>query len=119
MWKATESININASQEAVWRVVSDVSRHAELAGSGEVKAIRIDGPVEVGSSWEADEKIRFAGEFVARSECVEWDPPNVFSWKSFPPPMKKGREDTVADVTWWFRLTPIGLRVRAHIEANQ
>ncbi len=112
MWQATESIQIEAPIETVWEIVSDVARHHELAGSGEVKAIRIDGPVNVGTGWEADEKVKFAGEFVARSECVEFDPPKVFSWKSFPPPMKSGNPKTAPDVTWWFRLEPSGSGTR-------
>jgi hypothetical protein len=108
MWEGTERIHIPAPPEIVWGIVSDVSRHAELAGSGEVKAIRLSGPIEVGATWEADESIRFVGSFKARSECIVFDPRREFSWKSYPPPIKKDKADSVADVTWWFRLSEEG-----------
>ncbi len=105
MWEGTESIEIAAPPEVVWAILADVTRHPELAGSGEVKAIRMSGSVGVGASWESDEEV--AGmTFVARSECVAFDPPRELSWKSYPPPLEEGRPDSVPDVTWWFRLSP-------------
>jgi hypothetical protein len=106
MWQGTERIEIAAPPEAVWAIVADVARHRELAGSGEIKAIRSDGPLAVGAAWEADETIKATGSFTARSECGVFDPPHEFSWKSYPPPIKKGKPDSVPDITWWFRLAP-------------
>ncbi|MEX0762907.1 MAG: SRPBCC family protein [Dehalococcoidia bacterium] len=106
MWQGTERIKIDASPEDVWAIVTDVARHQELAGSGEIRAIRVDGPIAEGTTWEADESIKMVGSFIARSECVVFDPPLEFSWKSYPPPLKKGNPDSVPNVTWWFRLTP-------------
>ena len=106
MWRGTERIEIAAPAEAVWTVVADVARHPELAGSGEVKAIRVNGTIARGATWEADESIKMVGQFTARSECTVFEPPREFSWKSYPPPIKKGDDHSVPDVTWWFRLEP-------------
>lgn len=112
MWEGSERIEIAAPPEAVWAIVTDVARHPEIAGSGEVRAIRMSGPVEAGATWEADEAIKVMGpltnRFAAGSECVVFDPPREFSWKSYPPPLKKGNPESVSDVTWWFRLSPSG-----------
>jgi hypothetical protein len=106
MWQGTERIEIAAPPEGIWTIVADVARHRELSGSGEIKVIRVDGPIAVGATWEADESIKAVGSFTARSECVVFDPPHEFSWKSYPPPIKKRNPDSVPDVTWWFRLAP-------------
>ena len=105
MWEGTELIEIDAPQDAVWEVITDVARHADLAGSGEVKAIRMSGSLAAGTAWEADEVVKGMGAFEARSECTVLDPPREFVWKSFPPPVKKGNPDSVLDVTWAYRLT--------------
>lgn len=107
MWSGSETIEIAATPEEVWAIVSDLSRHAALAGSGEVKAIRADGPLGPGSTWEADEEITGAGQFVARSECITFEPPRVLGWRSFPPPIAKGNERSVPDVTWSYTLEPV------------
>lgn len=106
MWQGTERIEIHAPPVAVWAVIADVARHAELAGSGEVKAVRLHGALAKGATWEADEVVRGMGAFTATSECTEFDPPRAFAWRSFPPPVKKGNFDSVLDVTWGYRLTP-------------
>jgi uncharacterized protein YndB with AHSA1/START domain len=103
-----EQATMNASREAVFAVVSDLSRHAELAGSGEVKSLRLvsDGPLGVGAKFEADEEIRVMGrttKMTAKSEIVEYDPPTLVSWTSMPSVPPKPRR-----IQWWFRLTPDG-----------
>lgn len=50
MWTGVEKIEIAAPPEAVWAVVSDVARHAELAGSGEIVRIRLSGRLRWGRS---------------------------------------------------------------------
>lgn len=106
MWTGIESRRIEASAEAVWAVVTDVSRHAELAGSREIKSIRVSDPIEVGTTWEADEKIPGAPAFTARSRCTVFDPPRELAWTSTPPPMRKKDPESIPDISWWYRLSP-------------
>jgi uncharacterized protein YndB with AHSA1/START domain len=108
MWQATERIEIAAPPEQVWAIVTDVARHQELAGSGEIKTMRISGPIAEGATWEADEKIAAAPRFTAHSTCVAFAPPTEFSWTSVPPPIVKGRPESVPDIRWRFRLVPSG-----------
>ncbi|HET6910960.1 MAG TPA: SRPBCC family protein [Mycobacteriales bacterium] len=107
MWQGSEQLWMPASPETVWSIITDVERHPQLAGSGEVRAVRPDGPLKVGATWEADEHIKGpAGSFTARSEVITFEPPRVFAWRSYPPELRKGNPDSVADVTWTFILTP-------------
>jgi len=107
VWEGTEHVVVAASVDAVWTIVTDVARHAELAGSGEILSIRVDGPVTVGSTWDADIRVPKLDEpFVARSEVLVFDPPQEFSWTSAPPPIIDGEPESVPHVTWWFRLSP-------------
>lgn len=108
MWELSEQVTVDAPPTRVWELVTDVARHPELAGSGEILALRFEGPLAVGASWDSDERIRAVGRFTARSTCVTLDPPHEFGWRSYPPPIRAGRDETVAEVDWWFRLTPAG-----------
>ena len=40
MWEVTERMVVGTPPDRVWGVVTDVSRHADLAGSGELRALR-------------------------------------------------------------------------------
>ncbi|MGH8891840.1 MAG: SRPBCC family protein [Actinomycetes bacterium] len=111
---------VGGTPEQVWAVVSDPTRHPALAGSGEVLALRVvtDGPVRVGTEFEADEDIKFGPsrqKFTARSKVVEFDAPRVMSWTSTPP-----GKPTPRRIQWWFRLTPdaAGTRVVHRIEVD-
>lgn len=104
-WQGIERKQIQASPERVWEILSEISRHPRLAGSGEVRSVRASGPLAVGTTWESDEVV--AGRsFVARSECLELERPRVLSWRSSPPPLKESDPRTAFHATWWFRLTP-------------
>jgi hypothetical protein len=107
-----EETTVPAAPDAVFAIVGNVSRHVTLSGSGEVKALRQvgEGPVDVGTRFEADEEIRVMGrttKMIASSEIVEFDPPNVVSWTSMPSVPPKPRR-----IQWWFRLTPEGTGTR-------
>lgn len=98
---------IHATPEQVFALVSDLRRHPALAGSGEVKTLRLTSPepIGVGTTFEADEDIQFGRkrmQFAARSEIVEYDPPRLISWTSLPPGRPKPRR-----IQWWFRLEPV------------
>ena len=98
----------------MWAVIADLMRHPALAGSGEVLTIEnISGPLAPGTTWDSKERIKMAGGFTARSEALQVEEPHVLSWRSFPPPIVKGSDDSVPDVTWSFELTPVeaGTRV--------
>jgi uncharacterized protein YndB with AHSA1/START domain len=101
-----EEATLAAPPEAVFTIVSDLSSHADLAGSGEVNAVRRlgDTPLGVGSRFEADEAIRIMGratKMTATSEIVAYDPPTLVSWTSMPSVPPKPRR-----IQWWFRLSP-------------
>lgn len=105
MWEGTERIHVDASPAVVWDIVADVTRHPDLAGSGEIAALRLSGPVGVGTTWEADIRVpRLDEPFVAVSEVLVYDRPNEFSWSSIPPPLVDGEPESTPLVTWWFRL---------------
>jgi uncharacterized protein YndB with AHSA1/START domain len=103
-----EDRHIAAPCETVFAVLTEVAKHDVLAGSGEVKSIRMlsEGALHVGTEWEADEQIkvgRSTQKFVARSTVHEYDPPRVFSWTSMPPATAK---PVPRRIQWWYRLTP-------------
>ena len=97
---------IDASPEAIFAIVSDLTQHHKLAGSGELVEIRkvTPGPIGLGSVVEANESIQFGDrfmEFLARSIVVSFNPPKTFSWIPTPPlPIRR--------IQWWFHLSPAG-----------
>lgn len=105
-FKAHREITINAPPQVIFDIVGDISRHHELAGSGEVLRIRrtTEGPVRVGTQFEADEDIPMGPtrmKFISTSQIVTYDPPSVLSWTSMPTSGPKAKR-----IQWWFRLTP-------------
>ena len=111
MWEGSERAVIAASREKVWGVITDVGVHAKLAGSGEIEAIRLHGPVALGSTWEADIRVPGLDEpFVSRSTVLVFDALTEFSWSSEPRPVVPGEPRSVPMVTWWFRLSADGDR---------
>ena len=111
---------IAATPKALFDILGDPRRHAELAGSGEVKSIRLsgNGPIEPGLTFEADEEIRLGRrtqKFTAVSTIVEFEPPTVISWTSTPPNRPRPRR-----IQWWYRLEPThgGTRVTQRVEVD-
>ena len=117
-WQERKEIVINATPEAVFAAVEDFTNHHELAGSGEVLAVRklTDGPIGLGSVIEADERVEVGGEashFSARSMVVTYEPGATLSWVAAPPiPVRR--------IQWWFHLTPegSGTRVANEVEVD-
>ena len=103
---ASREVMIKAPPEAVFNIVSDLTRHQALAGSGEVVTIRklTEGPTGLGSMIEADESIHLGDqhmEFTAQSVVVSYNPPNTLSWIPVPPmPIRR--------IQWWYHLSPEG-----------
>jgi uncharacterized protein YndB with AHSA1/START domain len=114
MWEGTERIEVAAPPEHVWEIVTDLQRHVRLAGSGEVRSIEnVSGPLGVGSTWESSEKVPKAGSFVARSRVTQLDPPKIFAWVSFPPPLSKRHPaESQIEAHWRFELTQSALGTR-------
>ena len=106
---AKKETTINASPEAVFKIVTDLKGHKELAGSGELVDVQVltPGPTNFGSTLEADESINMGDQHFdvnAKSVTVTYDSPNTISWLSVPvvPPLPTER------IQWWFRLSPEG-----------
>ncbi len=103
-FQARKETVIGVRPQLIFDIVSDLSRHPELAGSEEVLQVRklTEGPVRPGTQFEADEDIRIGPrreKFVSRSEVVVYDPPHSISWTSTPPLRPAPRR-----IQWWFRL---------------
>ena len=100
---------INASPQAIFDIVSNPSRHLELAGSGELRTAgqQPAGGVGTGTHLLAEETIRLADgssmDLSADSVVVTRDPPNSFSWIVNPAVGEQGRR-----IQWWFRMSPQG-----------
>ena len=105
-FQAIQEISINASRGSVFGVVSDFTRHKELAGLGELVNVRIltEGPTGLGSMIEADESVQMGEntiELSTKSVVVGYNSPNNLSWIVVPPfPLRR--------VQWWFQLTQQG-----------
>ena len=105
-FQSSNEISIKASPEAVFDIVSDLTRRDKLAGSGEVLRIRklTEGPVGMGTLIEADEHIELGDQkmdFTATSVVVAYDPPKSMSWIPVPPiPIRR--------IQWWYHLSPEG-----------
>lgn len=98
---ARVSALIAAPVEAVWEVVSDVTRHPELAGSGEVQFVEVldERGLAEGRLFRSRQRMRGL-DYVTVSRVVRWDPPYGFAWRvgtAFAPGVAQ---------TWMFSLTP-------------
>ena len=106
MYQHEERRHIDATPEELFAKLADVSHHDALAGSGEVKAVRVITPGELnaGSEWEADEEIRFGKgtmSFTATSRMTEFAPPYSLAWISTPPRRPKPKR-----IEWRWSLDP-------------
>lgn len=108
VWRASEQLRIGAAPDVVWQVVADIEGHTRLAGSGEVKAIRISGPVAPGTTFEGDITTGEVGSFVARGIIEVADEPRRLAWASYPPLDEDETEDHQIEVHWAFDLVPDG-----------
>ena len=114
----SKDTTIEASPEAIFAIVSDLTRHKQLAGSGELVDVRkvTPGPIGLGSVVEANESIQLGDrrlEFLARSIVVTFNPPTTISWIPTPPlPIRR--------IQWWFRLSTVdqGTKVVHEVEVD-
>jgi len=108
MYEHEERRHIEASPEELFALLADVKHHDTLAGSGELKKVRVisKGKTRAGTEWEADEVLRVGKKtqsFTAQSRMEDFQPPTHLSWRSTPPgkPVPKRIE-------WSWTLTPTG-----------
>ncbi len=100
---------IDASPQVVFDIISDPSRHVELAGSGELNTVEQDppGPVGAGTRLHAEETLMLADgssmDVTSDSVVVTCDPPTTLSWIVDP-----ALPDRFRRVQWWFHLVPEG-----------
>ena len=100
---------INASPQAIFDIVSNLSGHVALAGSGELNTAtqRPAGPVQVGTILAAQETVKMADgsgmDLTAESIVVTHDAPNSFSWI-----VNAALPEQVRRIQWWFRMSPQG-----------
>jgi hypothetical protein len=104
---------IDATPKMLFDIVSDLSLHVELAGSGELKTVtqKPAGDVETGTRFLAVESVKLADgsgmDVTADSVVVTCDKPTTFSWIVNPV-----LPDRLRRVQWWFHFTPEGNRTR-------
>jgi uncharacterized protein YndB with AHSA1/START domain len=100
---------INAPPQVVFDIVSDPSRHKELAGSGELDTVEqgLPGQVGTGTRIHAEETLMLADgsslPVTSDSVVVAYEPPTTFSWIVSP-----ALADRFRRVQWWFHLEPAG-----------
>jgi hypothetical protein len=106
VWEVVERTQVAAAPGAVWRVVSDIGEHPALAGSGEVQAVRLDGGVAPGATFESDVTVGVVGSFVSHNVIDRVDEQRELAWTSYPPIDDDETPDHQIEVHWWFRLEP-------------
>ena len=100
---------VDAAPKMLFDIVSDLSTHVELAGSGELKTVtqKPVGDVGTGTRFSAEESVKLADgsgmDVIADSVVVACDPPTTFSWIANPL-----LPDRLRRVQWWFHFTPEG-----------
>ena len=110
---------IDASPQVVFDIISDPSRHVELAGSGELNKVEQDppGPAGPGPRVHAPETRMLADgsslDVTSDSVVVACAPPTTFSWIVSP-----ALPDRFRRVQWWFHLNPEGDATRVTHEVE-
>ena len=100
---------INASPQAIFDIVSNMSGHVALAGSGELNSVTQNpsGAVRTGTVLSAQETVKMADgssmDLTADSIVVTHDAPNSFSWVVNPALPEQTRR-----IQWWFHMSPQG-----------
>lgn len=121
MWGGMVEADVSAPIEQVWAIVSDFDGHTRLAGSGEVRAIRMDRPVVAGATFEADVAVGVVGSFTSRNHVDVADAPQELRWTSYPPLDEGETPDYQIEVRWSFVLSPLtgGTRVEHAFEIRE
>jgi uncharacterized protein YndB with AHSA1/START domain len=115
----TAEATINASADKVFGIVSDPTKHGELAGSDEIKKITVSpGPVGVGTTMNAEETVIVGGDamdLTAESTVVTYEPGKAFSFTVNP-----ALPEWVGRMQWSFDLAPddSGTKVTHRVEID-
>jgi hypothetical protein len=98
---ASVSAVVAAPVEAVWDLVSDPTRHPEIAGSGEVVQIEVLGAglLRRGEVFQSQQNMRGLS-YVTKNRVVIWEPPYRFAWR-----VGLGPAPGIAQI-WSFALWP-------------
>jgi uncharacterized protein YndB with AHSA1/START domain len=107
-WAADVVIDVAAPPERIWAVVSDIGRHPVLAGSGEVLAVRMSGPLAVGTTFESDVRTGEVGSFSPTCIIEHVDAPRRLGWVSLFPLDPGQTPDHQIEVHWSFEIDPTG-----------
>jgi hypothetical protein len=97
---------ITAPCDALFKIVSDPSRHAEMAGSGEVMRSEwvTASPVGEGSAFQSRQCVGWY-QYPSRSYVQAYNPPYRFVWLSGP-----GFKKPPFGQLWGFHLSPVDAR---------
>ena len=107
---ATETV-IAASPDAVWALVSDLTQHPRLGGSGEVKSLRVldEGPLRAGTRFVATETVHVGPKVfqlpAVTSHVVAVEPARALVWQTDSP--SEFGKPTVKLIEWSFQLRPV------------
>ncbi len=113
-WAADAAIDVAAPPERIWAVVSDISRHPALAGSGELLAVRINGPLAAGTTFESDVKTGEVGSFSPRCVIEDVNEPRRLAWVSLFPLEPGETDDYQIEVHWSFEISPTSAGSQVH-----
>jgi uncharacterized protein YndB with AHSA1/START domain len=109
--EAVAGIDIAASPQRVWDVVTDISLMPQW--STELQWVRwadgFDGPA-LGARFLGRNRNPLVGEWTTTSQIVAYDPPRIFGWAV-------GDPENVA-ATWTFDLQPMGRGTRVRYAAR-
>lgn len=98
MWECSDSIDIEAPPEQVYRRLRDLTCHSEFS-DGLVKVEQAEpGPVRVGTRFRSEERV--PGRFVSHSEITALEEPRLIAWRAW--------VEGVMRTEWELRLSPQG-----------
>ena len=104
-------IVIPATPDAVWAVVSDLTSHPRLGGSGEVQSLRVldEGPLRVGMRFVATEVVHVGPKVfelpAVTSSVVAVEAGRLLRWQTDSP--SEFGKPTVKLIEWSFELRPV------------
>jgi uncharacterized protein YndB with AHSA1/START domain len=108
VYSTSRETTIASTPQKIFELIADLERHSEWSGSGEVRNVRkiTEGPVRVGTRFEADENITQPAalkiKFIAQSHVTAFEQDHLFRWKSPVPKPPEGYAE------WTYELTPEG-----------